>query len=108
MSKSNEVARAFLSEVNAAGFSAEVRDGIITVRKRFTPGDAAAFVAADGLAFNLMAHVPAGSGSVWGTDGGSVGGHAALTHGHYYLNKSGVKKRFLVAVSRILAQGNAA
>jgi hypothetical protein len=41
-------------------------------------------------------------GSVWGTDGGSVGGAVALQTGRFQLNKSGNNgKRFMVELSKI-------
>lgn len=102
--KAAEAAAKFIAEATEAGFTVKAHGGIVEVHKRFTPGDTAAFVAADGDGPALIAMVPTvAAGSVWGTDGGTVGGHAAIANGHYHLKVSGAAKRFVAAVVKAAA-----
>jgi hypothetical protein len=41
---------------------------------------------------HILTTLPHRGGSMWGTDGGSVGGYVALTNGHFEMNLSGVSK----------------
>lgn len=105
--KTNDVhnrAVLFLSEMKKLGWVLERYEGhIITVSKTFPKNDKEAFSRCDSEAFQLLDMVPLKGGSVWGTDGGSVGGASALKDGKYVLNKSGVSGvSFLNALSRIL------
>jgi len=99
MSKQNEIAAAFLAQATKLGFSVSVRDTVVTISKSFTPGDIDAFSACDCFGPLLLDQAPIKGGSVWGTDGGSVGGYSAVKHGRYTLNKSGTGKRFLSALA---------
>ena len=66
------------------------------VSKSFPVGDSDAFVECDMNGPYLLDLVPATrAGSVWGTDGGSVGGYSAVKNGSYCLKKSGCSKRIL-------------
>jgi hypothetical protein len=80
-----------------------MRGTVATIRKDFAPGDRAAYAACDSEAYGILARIPSRGGSVWGTDGGSVGGHVGMTGGYYQLNKSGVGARVAAAVAKILA-----
>ncbi len=71
------------------------------VEKSFTPGDVQAFVTCDMDAPFLLALAPLRGGSVWGTDGGSVGGYSAVKHGQYVLNKAGQGARFVAALAKL-------
>lgn len=94
----------FLAEARSLGFSVSAKPGIVTITRCFAPGDSAAFVACDGDGPALLASVPTvASGSVWGTDGASVGGMVAIQNGRYKLNVSGVSKRFTTAIVKLLA-----
>lgn len=94
-----KAAAEFIAEATKLGFTVRARGRIVEVTKRFTPGDTAAFVAADGNGPHLIAMVPTvTAGSVWGTDGGGVGGHAAIANGIYTLKVSGVAARFATAI----------
>lgn len=67
---------------------------VVTVEKWFTPGDLGAYIAAERACNALLARFRMiRPGTVWGTDSGSVGGHAGLTEGHCRMNKSGVEYR---------------
>ena len=101
--KSNAVAVEFVEACRKQGWKIEVGFQMIKISKRFTPNDNNAFIDADGEAFHLLAMCPLRGGSVWGTDGGSVGGYSALIHGCYELKKSGSGSRFLKAVGNLLS-----
>lgn len=107
MSKPNktqaEVA-AFIAACNQHGFNYEVSNNVVRISKRFTPGDLAAFSDCDMIASRVLDLAPLRGGSVWGTDGGSVGGHVAVKNGHFVMNKSGSGARFLAALAA--AKGN--
>lgn len=78
-----------------------VRDTVVTITGEFTPGDTNAYVTCDATAESILALLPMTyPGTVWGTDGRSVGGHAGLTGGYFRLSKSGVGKRYARAVAR--------
>jgi len=94
-------ARAFAAAVKSAGWGYAVRDGIVTIRKHFAPGDQAAFVRLDGEYYGLLSMVPARGGSIWGTDGSGVGGYSAVLHGEFVMNVSGVSKGFAAALEAI-------
>lgn len=99
-----ELVEAFVTAAREAGFAWSIRGTVVTITKSFEPGDADAFVAADGDGPSVLWLVPiVASGSVWGTDGGSVGGAAGLAQGTYRLNVSGVSKRFAAALAKVTA-----
>lgn len=101
MTDFHAAAKAFVAACKAAGFTYSQRNSIVTVTKRFTPGDKTAFVDCDSQGPHLLSLVKAGIGSTWGTDGGSVGGHVGCQQGCYTLNKSGVKSRFLTELAKV-------
>ncbi len=94
----------FLAESAMNGFTASFRNQVVTVSKKFPVGDSAAFCDADMKAPHLLRKVSVikSNSSVWGTDGGSVGGYAAIKNGQYVLNISGVKKSFLAEMEKQL------
>jgi hypothetical protein len=92
-------AREFAAACKAAGWRYAVRDGIVTIRKYFAVGDRAEFVRLDGEYYGLLSLVPARGGSIWGTDGGGVGGYSAILHGCFTMNVSGVNKGFAAALA---------
>jgi hypothetical protein len=54
------------------------------------------------MAHDILDMAPLKGGSVWGTDGGSIGGHVGMKNGQYVLNKSGTGKRFTAAVQKLI------
>lgn len=97
-----ELAQKFAAKCKAEGWTWEARESVVTVSTRFAPGDNNAYVKADNVGYELLAMVPLKGGSVWGTDGGSIGGHVGLKGGYYRLNKSGTGgKRFVQALEKI-------
>lgn len=99
MNTTQSAAALFLHAASTHGFSVAIKsDSVVSISKAFAPGDLAAFSACDCYGTLLLDMVPLKGGSVWGTDGGSVGGHAAVKSGRYTLNKSGSGKRFVKAL----------
>ncbi len=93
-----------IAKAETYGFSVRVHGATMTVHKQFTPGDKDAYTKAESEANDLLDMVPMTSpGSVWGTDGASVGGHVGLTNGYMTLNKSGCGKRVLNALAKLTA-----
>jgi hypothetical protein len=102
--KSACVAQEFVDACRNNDWKIDLNCGIVQIRKQFAPGDSSAYAECDGQAFHLLAMVPLRGGSVWGTDGGSVGGAVGLRNGFYELKKSGSGSRFIKAVAKILAK----
>lgn len=97
----SETAKAMKAMANETGFSIAVRGSVVTVHKVFTPGDKDAYTRAEGDANSILSMLRmVEPGSVWGTDGGSVGGHIGLMGGYMTLNKSGGSKRVMAALAK--------
>jgi hypothetical protein len=102
----SERARKFVDYARKFGFSYSVRVSVVTVSKRITIGDAASFAEAETEA-SILLHdcCPHKGGSVWGTDGGSIGGAVAMSTGCFKMNKSGSGgKSFAKAVAKLYAK----
>ena len=95
-------AQAFVSACTARGFKWSLLGSGVRITKTFTPEDKAAFSDADMYAYHILALAPLRGGSVWGTDGGSVGGHVGLKNGEYVLSKTGTGANFIKALSRLV------
>lgn len=106
MPKVQEGVAEFAELVHETGFDVVIRGGgpggyVVTVKTQFTPGDVGLYAQAEGDAAQLLAYAPMiYPGSVWGTDGATVGGHAGLTGGYMRLNKSGVGARWAKAAAK--------
>jgi hypothetical protein len=94
-------ARQFVAAVSAEGWRFSVNGSIVTIWKHFAAGDMNAFCDCDMTAYGLLSLAPLKGGSVWGTDGGSVGGMTAVNNGCYRLNKSGTAKRFIAELLKL-------
>lgn len=68
-----------------------IADGntVIRITRKFQAGDRQAFCECDMMASSVLDLAPLKGGSVWGTDGGSIGGAIALQNGQFVMNKSG-------------------
>lgn len=98
-----EQAKLFLNTCKRLGWIPTVKSSnVVCIAKSFAPGDTQAFVDCDAQAYDILGMAPLKGGSVWGTDGGSVGGYVAVRNGQYVLNKSGTGKRFTSALQKIL------
>jgi hypothetical protein len=83
----------FLNACDRAGYRVTINgENVVTITKHFAPNDREAFVACDGEYYGLLSILPRRGGSVWGTDGGGVGGYSAMLHGTFRMNASGVSK----------------
>lgn len=106
LSPTTEVGRqvdAFLTAARDHGFMVSIAsENVVRITKTFAVGDNDAFTACDMFGGSVLALVPLRGGSVWGTDGGSVGGMSALKHGRYTLNKSGTAKRFMSVLAQVI------
>ena len=79
--------------------SYEVRMGdIVSVTMTFKPGCSSSYAYAESTVSSAIGKVPASGGSVWGTDGLSMGGAIGLQNGYMRLNVSGAKKLFVKAL----------
>lgn len=97
-----ELANRFASMARERGFTWSASGVILRVEKRIAPDDRSAFADAETDASILLGTVPTTMpGSVWGTDGISVGGAVALRTGHFRMNKSGVSRRFVSALAKV-------
>lgn len=98
MSQSQIAVKAFFEACAKVRASYQVRGCVVTVAIYFTPGDGHAYGCAENDAGALIGLIPARGGSIWGTDGASVGGFVGLREGRMVLNVSGVAKRFTAAL----------
>jgi hypothetical protein len=72
----------------------KIIDATVTAETTFTPGDTGAYVKAERNCNEILRLFRMiRPGSTWGTDSGSVGGHAGLTGGFCRMSKSGVEIR---------------
>tara|TARA_R110000868_G_scaffold12456_7_gene59546 strand:+ start:14529 stop:14840 length:312 start_codon:yes stop_codon:yes gene_type:complete len=93
----------FKTKVAELGFVFQISESgsIVSVHKSFEKGNTDEFVKCDMNGPFLISLVPSNGGSVWGTDGGSVGGHSAVTNGNYYLKVSGAKASFVKQLKKL-------
>jgi hypothetical protein len=99
---SKEAAQLFVEKAAKYGFHWSVSlSGVVTVKKSFAPGDKDAYVGCDMMGPSVLDYAPGSGGSIWGTDGGSIGGMSGLNGGYYKLNKSGVNKNFCKALTKL-------
>jgi hypothetical protein len=97
----NALAVKFKEACSRHGFVVTRNDSVLTIERRFTPGDKEAFTGCDMVAGSILGLSHARGGSQWGTDGGSVGGYSGLQKGHFYLNQSGVPVSFTKALKKL-------
>lgn len=64
-------------------------DTVIRITRKFEVGDNQTFCECDMMASSVLDLAPLKGGSVWGTDGGSIGGAVALQNGQFVMSKSG-------------------
>jgi len=104
-SKNDEQVEKFLGLALRHGFVVDAsRPSVLRISKRFAPGDSQAFDDADMMAYGILDEAPLRGGSVWGTDGGSIGGMSGMRNGQYVLNKSGNAASFMKALKKTLAR----
>jgi hypothetical protein len=98
-----EVAKSIKEAAVKHGFTLEVRGGILTVHSRFQGGEVNEwFRNCDMSYYSVLGLLPrTEAGSDWGTDGGSIGGMAAINSGAFKMNRSGGSKRVLAALVKL-------
>lgn len=105
MSKSNKTKAQVQMVLEAAtkhGFTVSFSDNVFTITKSIPPNNPVAFADCESAAFEVLAAVPLRGGSVWGTDGASVGGHVAMQNGLFRMNKAGEAKRFMAELQKAM------
>jgi hypothetical protein len=101
MTKDQQNAINFKNKCNQLGWNYNVHGSIVTITKSFTPGDKNGFCDCDGEYYSILSLAPLKGGSIWGTDGGGIGGMSALNSGFFKMNKSGSGKRFLNELAKL-------
>lgn len=98
-----EAAEAIKKTADDHGFEIEIRGGVLTITKHFTPGSNDGFVECDMFYYSVLGCLPRTSpGSDWGTDGGGIGGLSAIKNGVFTMNRSGGSKQVLKALAKLL------
>lgn len=98
----NQTPESFKAYCDEKGIKIERCESTLTLVKTFEPGSKEGYTAAESVVSIIYDTPSAGSGSVWGTDGGSIGGMVGMNNGYMRLNKSNVAKRFLVKLKKLL------
>lgn len=102
--KPADIAKRFVQSCRNNQVAIEIRGSdILTLSKRIPIGDGLAFADAESDC-SIIYDLPGGCGSVWGTDGGSIGGMVAMQTGAFRLNRSGIQKRILKAIKEAMRQ----
>jgi hypothetical protein len=102
--KPADIAKRFVQSCRNNQVAIEIRGAdILTLTKRIPIGDGLAFADAESDC-SIICELPGGCGSVWGTDGGSIGGMVAMQAGQFKLNRSGIQKRILKAIREAMRQ----
>jgi hypothetical protein len=91
----------FAAKCAERSITIEIRGGILRLSQRFQAGSNEAFTAAETDVSIIYEAPQTEAGSTWGTDGGSIGGASAMNTGLFYLNRSGVSKRWLKGLATI-------
>lgn len=105
MAKQNKTqaqVKVVLDTAQKNGFTISFSDHVFTITKNINPDDSAAFADCETGAYEVLSAVPLRGGSVWGTDGASVGGYVAMKSGFFQMNKSGEGKRFMAELQKAL------
>jgi hypothetical protein len=102
--KPADIAKRFVQSCRSNQVEIEIRGSeILTLSKRIIAGDGNSFADAE-TDCSIIYNLPGGCGSVWGTDGGSIGGMVAMQTGQFKLNRSGIQKRILKAIREAMRQ----
>lgn len=104
MTDPEKQARMFLDACKPYGFAIHTNDHVVRIVRHFRPGDLDAFASLDCVAGGVLSLAPLRGGSVWGTDGGSVGGAVAVRNGRFEMSKSGTGIRFIRALRSLTAR----
>jgi hypothetical protein len=100
------LAENFKEIANKHGFTIRISDNVVKITRIFNPtqfnNKNEWFINCDSVYNYILSFVPVikTHSSIWGTDGGSVGGMVAMNSGLFTMNISGVKKGFLKELSK--------
>ncbi len=97
-----EQAREIVAMCRRLGWQYSTNGSVLTIQKRFTPGDNEGLVQCDmeyGSILGLLHRTS--SGSDWGTDCGGIGAMSALNSGYFRMQRSGGSKRVLAALAKM-------
>jgi hypothetical protein len=101
MTKSEQQVSEFLTTTAKYGWTvSRVRGGVVEITKLIKPGCNESFVTADMEYYSILSMAPGKGGSIWGTDGGGIGGMVAMNTGRFVMKKSGVNKSFIKKLSQ--------
>lgn len=104
MSIKNFNAAEWLATVTSCGYRVRAAGCVVTISRNFTPGDLSAFTDCDMVGPSFLDRLPTTSpGSTWGTDWG----YSAIKNGCYTLNRSGISKRVVSKLAKMLHAGAA-
>jgi hypothetical protein len=99
----DQVAEKIKSLCDKLNWNITIRGDILTISKKFTPGDNDALVICDMEYYDILKLLPSTyPGSTWGTDCRGIGAYSALNSGNFVMNKSGGSIRVLNALKKIL------
>ena len=93
----------FLEYCNKHNIKIEHTNSILTIAKTFQPGSAKGYSNAESDCSIIYSVPTTEAGSVWGTDGLSIGGMVGMRDGYMRLNKSGCGKLWLKKLSKIIS-----
>lgn len=102
LSKNQEAALNFINKCKEYGFTFTVRGSVVKIAKSISANSNEAFTQAESQSSSILAEVPmTAASSIWGTDGGSIGGLSAMQTGSFSMNKSGCSKRVINAINKL-------
>ena len=103
-SKNQEIAQQVVTLCNSLGWEIKnVSSDVFKIQKRILSNSNDSFSKADSEYFSILCLIPKTSpGSIWGTDGGSIGALSAMSSGIFSINMSGCSIRVLNAIKKII------
>jgi len=101
MTKTTLDAKYFVDHCNRNGVSISIRGSVVSLSKSFDPNSMDGYSDAESIC-SIIYEVPYRDGSIWGTTGDTIGGAVALQSGHHKINVSGVSKRFISKLVKLL------
>lgn len=102
-SKSAILAQGFLNKAKELGFTVVVRSpSVVSISKAIIPNNSDSFMDAEIGSSILLSMAPLKGGSIWGSDGGSIGGAIAMKNGFFEMKKSGEGSNFMKALKKLV------
>jgi hypothetical protein len=102
-SKAAETAAEIKSYADEHGITLQVRGAVLTAFKAFAAGSNEGFTEAESVCSSVLYKLPVTSaGSMWGTDGLSIGGAVGHKEGYMKLYRRGGSVRVLNALKKLL------